>query len=85
MKCRTTSGSDSSGNFAKPLLANVLGLLLYGGALMAMGMWFSTFTKNQIIAGAVGLVVFLLLYVLDWMTEFTSGAAGRSDIGPGRA
>src|SRR5712692_7080510 len=61
----------------KPLLANGLGLLLYGSALLALGMWFSTFTKNQIIAGSVGMAVFLLLYVLDWMTEYLSGNAGR--------
>src|SRR6266702_3151113 len=47
---------------AKPVLANVIGLLLYGGALLALGMWFSTLTKNQIIAGSISLVVFLLLY-----------------------
>jgi ABC-2 type transport system permease protein len=61
----------------KPLLANVAGLLLYGGALLALGMWFSTFTKNQIVAGSVGLAVFLLLYVLDWVTEYSSGAVGK--------
>ena len=57
---------------AKPVLANVIGLVLYGGALLALGMWFSTFTKNQIIAGSVGLAAFLLLYVLDWVTEYSS-------------
>jgi len=62
---------------AKPLLAQVLGLFLYGGALLALGMWFSTFTKNQIIAGSVSLAVFLLLYVLDWVTVYSSGTAGR--------
>ena len=61
----------------KPLLAQALGLLLYGGALLALGMWFSTFTKNQIIAGSVGLAVFLLLYVLDWVSSYSSSAAGR--------
>jgi ABC-2 type transport system permease protein len=61
----------------KPVLANALGLLLYGAALLALGMWFSTFTRNQIIAGAVGMSVFLLLYVLDWMSEYSSGAVGR--------
>ena len=61
----------------RPLLANVVGLLLYGGALLALGMWFSTFTKNQIVAGSVGLAVFLLLYVLDWVTEYSSGTVGR--------
>jgi ABC-2 type transport system permease protein len=40
-------------------------------------MWFSTFTKNQIIAGAVGLAVFLLLFLLDWVTAYSSGAVGR--------
>jgi len=62
---------------AKPLLANALGLLLYGAALLALGMWFSTFTRNQIIAGAVGLAVFLLLYLLDWITAYSSSAVGR--------
>jgi ABC-2 type transport system permease protein len=54
-----------------------LGLLLYGAALLALGMWFSTFTKNQIVAGTIGLVAFLLLYVLDWITEYSSGAVSR--------
>jgi len=62
---------------AKPLVANALGLFLYGGALLALGMWFSTFTKNQIIAGAVGLAAFLLLYVLDWVTAYSSSSVSR--------
>lgn len=62
---------------AKPLIANALGLLLYGAALLALGMWFSTFTKNQIIAGAVGMAAFLLLYLLDWVTAYSSGTLGK--------
>jgi gliding motility-associated transport system permease protein len=62
---------------AKPLVANALGLLLYGSALLALGMWFSTMTKNQIVAGSIGLAVFLLLYVLDWITEFSTGVVGK--------
>lgn len=62
---------------AKPLIANALGMLLFGAALLALGMWFSTFTRNQIIAGAVGWAVFLLLFVLDWVTEYSNGAASR--------
>lgn len=61
----------------KPLVANVLGLSLYGAALLALGMWISTFTKNQIVAGVVGMVVFLLLYILHWGEE----VAGRT-VGP---
>jgi ABC-2 type transport system permease protein len=62
---------------AKPLLAQVLGLLLYGAALLALGMWFSTFTKNQIIAGVVAFAVFLLLFVMDWVTAYGSGTASE--------
>jgi ABC-2 type transport system permease protein len=62
---------------AKPLLAAALGFLLYGAALLALGMWFSTFTKNQIIAGAVALAAFLLLFLLDWVTAYASGPVAR--------
>jgi ABC-2 type transport system permease protein len=62
---------------AKPLIANALGLLLYGAALLAMGMWFSTFTKNQIIAGSVGLAVFLLLFLLDWVSAYSQSTVGQ--------
>jgi ABC-2 type transport system permease protein len=62
---------------AKPLIANALGVLLYGGALMALGMWFSTFTKNQIVAGAIGLAAFLLLFLLDWVSAFSQSTFGQ--------
>ncbi len=61
----------------KPLLAHALGLFLYGGALLGLGMWFSTFTSNQIIAGSIGLAVFLLLYVLDWVAAYSTSTVGR--------
>jgi gliding motility-associated transport system permease protein len=60
---------------AKPLLANVLGLFLYGGALLALGMWISTFTKNQIIAGVVAMVLFILLFVLNWPSQISFNSA----------
>ncbi|MEJ2007485.1 MAG: ABC transporter permease subunit [Acidobacteriota bacterium] len=60
--------------FAKPLIAQALGLLLFGGALLALGMWISTFTKNQIIAGVVSFAVFLMLYILNWVTAYSHGA-----------
>lgn len=60
-----------------PLLANALGLLLYGAGLLALGMWISSFTKNQIVAGAVSLAVFLLLFVINWVNGYSSGLAGR--------
>ena len=62
---------------AKPLLAHALGLFLFGGALLSLGMWISTFTKNQIIAGVVAFALFLLLYVFDWVNAYSSSTAGR--------
>ncbi|MBI4166197.1 MAG: ABC transporter permease [Acidobacteria bacterium] len=59
---------------ARPLIANALGLLLFGAALLALGMWFSTFTKNQIIAGVLSMVIFLLLFIADWPQNFSSSA-----------
>lgn len=62
---------------AKPLIAEALGLFLFGGALLALGMWFSTLTRNQIIAAVVSMVVLLLLYVLDWVQAYAPGAFGQ--------
>ncbi len=62
---------------AKPLIASALGMLLYGAALLAIGMWISTFTRNQIIAGVVTMVVLLLLYVLVWVRNYSPGTVGQ--------
>jgi ABC-2 type transport system permease protein len=62
---------------AKPLLADALGLFLFGGALLSLGMWISTFTRNQIIAGVVAFALFLLLYVFDWVNSYSSSTGGR--------
>jgi ABC-2 type transport system permease protein len=62
---------------AKPLIAQALGLLLYGVPMLALGMFISTFTKNQIVAGVITYAVFLLMFVLDWVTAYGSGTASR--------
>ena len=58
---------------AKPLIAQAVGLFLFGASLLALGMWISTFTKNQIIAAVVSFAAFLLIYVLDWVTAYSNG------------
>lgn len=60
-----------------PFLAQALGFLLFGGALLALGMWISTFTQNQIIAAVVSFAFFLLIYVLNWVTAYSSGPVSR--------
>lgn len=56
----------------KPLLVGYLGVLLQAGALLAIGTFISTLTKNQIIAGAATFSVCLLLYVSGWVSSFES-------------
>ncbi len=54
----------------KPILVGYLGLLLQGGALIAIGTFISTTTKNQIIAGGATFAVCLMLWVLDWVSSY---------------
>jgi len=61
----------------KPLAIGYLGLLLQAGALLAIGTFISTLTKNQIIAGAVTFAVCLLLWILEWVTGFDSSTSAR--------
>jgi ABC-2 type transport system permease protein len=61
----------------KPLLVGYLGLLLQAGALLAIGTFISTLTKNQIIAGAVTFGVCLLLWVLEWVSGYETATWAR--------
>lgn len=58
----------------KPILVGYLGLLLQGGALIAIGTFISTTTKNQIIAGGATFAVCLLLWVLNWVSSYEQAA-----------
>jgi ABC-2 type transport system permease protein len=58
----------------KPVLVGYLGLALQGGALLAIGAFISTTTRNQIIAGGATFFVCLLLWLLSWFTAFDTGA-----------
>src|SRR5437868_14780202 len=61
----------------KPLAIGYLGLLLQAGALLAIGTFISTMTKNQIIAGAATFGVCLLLWVLEWVGGYESATWAR--------
>ena len=72
--------------FAPPdwtvVFGNVLGMLLLGAALIAIGMFISALTENQVIAAvggfAVGFSLILVnslasLITVEWMQKFVSG------------
>ncbi len=54
----------------KPLVVGYLGLLLQAGALLAIGIFISTLTRNQIIAGAATFGICLLLWVFSWVSGY---------------
>lgn len=56
----------------KPLLVAYLGLLLEAGALLAIGTFISSLTRNQIVAGAVTFGICLLLWVFEWVSGYDS-------------
>jgi ABC-2 type transport system permease protein len=56
----------------KPLAICYLGLFLQAGAMLAIGTFLSTLTRNQIIAGATTFAVFVLLWVMAAVGEFGS-------------
>ncbi len=57
----------------KPILGGYLGLLLYGAALLAVGLFISTLTENQIIAVVITFGVILVLWLIE---SFSAGATG---------
>lgn len=61
----------------KPLLIGVLGLLLQAGALLAIGTFISTLTKNQIIAAGATFGVCLLLWILEWVGGYETSTWAR--------
>ena len=64
------SSSTTAIPIGSRLLIGYLGLLLQAGALLALGTFISTLTKNQIIAGAATFGVCLLLWVLEWVSGY---------------
>jgi ABC-2 type transport system permease protein len=56
----------------RPIAAGYLGLLLMGGCFISAGLFVSSLTKNQIVAGILTFAVFLMLWVIDWIGESSS-------------
>src|SRR6266498_5674873 len=48
----------------KPIATVYLGLLLLGGCFISVGLFISSLTKNQIVAGMMTFMVFLFLWVI---------------------
>jgi ABC-2 type transport system permease protein len=51
----------------RPVATGYLGLLLMGGCFLSLGLFVSSLTKNQIVAGMVTFAVFLMFWVINWI------------------
>ncbi|MBI4459677.1 MAG: ABC transporter permease subunit [Acidobacteria bacterium] len=61
----------------RPLVAGYLGQLLLGGCFLSFGLLLSTFTRNQLVAGSLTFGLFLLLWVIDWVSDYSSSGIGQ--------
>jgi ABC-2 type transport system permease protein len=58
------------------LISGYLGLLLMGGAFMALGIFLSSLTENQIVAAAISFGAALLFWVMSWTSSFSGEKLG---------
>jgi ABC-2 type transport system permease protein len=61
----------------KPIATTYLGFFLMAGCFVAVGLFVSSVTRNQIIAAMATFGVFLMLWVIDWMGSFM-GPTGQA-------
>lgn len=57
------------------IISGYLGLLLMGSAFISIGLFISSTTKNQIVAGMLTFSVLLLLWITGWFAESASPTA----------
>src|SRR4029453_3484685 len=60
----------------RPIIAGYVGLLLMGGCFLSTGLFISSLTKNQIVAGFLTFATFLMLWIINWIGE-SSGPPTR--------
>lgn len=60
-----------------PLATGYLGLLLMGATFLAVGVFASSLTENQIVASIVTFGVLLIFWVIGWSADYAGGPWGR--------
>jgi len=61
----------------KAVLVGYLGLVLLGASFLGLGSFLSTLTRNQIVAASLTFGVFLMLWVMDWVSSYSFTTVGR--------
>jgi ABC-2 type transport system permease protein len=57
------------------LASGYLGLILLGGSFLALGLFVSSLTENQIIAAVTAFGLLLLFWIIGWYQEVGGGSA----------
>lgn len=55
----------------RPVATGYAGVLLMGGCFLSLGLFISSLTKNQIVAGMITFAVFLMFWVINWISSFS--------------
>jgi ABC-2 type transport system permease protein len=59
-----------------PVLSGYLGLLLLGSCFLSVGLFISSTTKNQMVAGAATFVVALMFWIINWFSDSAGPTIG---------
>jgi len=60
-----------------PIGSGYLGLVLLGAAALSLGLFASSLTENQIVAGVVAFALLLLFWIVGWVQSLGAGALGQ--------
>jgi ABC-2 type transport system permease protein len=64
----------------QPVATSYLGLFLLGASFIAFGLFISSTTQNQIIAGVLTFVLLLMLLLVGWLRDFVTWPPGLTAI-----
>lgn len=58
-----------------PILTGYIGMFLMGAAFLAIGIFASSLSENQLIAGVIGFSLLLLFWIISWLGDIFQGIA----------
>jgi len=64
----------------QPVATSYLGLFLLGSSFIAFGLFISSLTQNQIIAGVLTFVLLLMLLLVGWLKDFVTSPAALTAV-----
>ncbi|OGF47494.1 MAG: hypothetical protein A2452_03160 [Candidatus Firestonebacteria bacterium RIFOXYC2_FULL_39_67] len=60
-----------------PVLTSVLAFILNGAACLAIGLFASSLSENQLISAVVGMITLIFFWIIGWMGDLLPGGIGN--------